>query len=136
MKIKISRDSVCLADDINENSRIYQLDDNETYEELFTILKDDNFFPSVSGNNVVWVMTTGQYECVFSYFTKTNKFSMGLSEKHIIKICDYPYEAHLKYYSSPAKWKKKIYAMYNEDEYALWRDGWTNELNNCDETIK
>ena len=125
-----------MADDIYEHLKVYQMDNDATYEELFYMLKKDKYFPNVAGNNVVWVLTTERYKCVFSYFTKTNKFSMGLCEKYVRNICDSSCEMHLKYYSSPERWKEKIYEMYNGDKYAMWRDGWFEELEYCDKLMK
>lgn len=133
MNIKVSRESVCLADDIYDHSKTYQLNDNATYEDLLNMLKADKYLPKIYGNNVVWVLTTKHYECIFSYFTKTNKLSMGLCEKYLKNICDSSYKMHFKYYSSPKKWKEKIYKMYNGDSYAMCRDGWNDELKYCDD---
>lgn len=132
LKIKINRDSVCMADDIDEHKKTYQMDNDATYKDLFYMLKKDNFFPNVYGNNVVWVLTTEYCECVFSYFTKTNKLSRELCEKHLKNICSPSYEMHFKYYSSPGKWKEKILKMYDGDDYTMWREGWLDELKYCD----
>lgn len=132
MEIRVNRDSVCMGDDIDSHVKVYHLDDNATYEDLFHVLKEDRYFPSIAGNNVVWVLTSTHHECIFSYFTKKDKFSAGLSEKLIRKICEEPYEVHLKYYTHPRKWKEKIYEMHQGDEYAMWRDGWLDEVKYCD----
>lgn len=136
MKIKVNRDSVCLEDDIYEHLKTYQMDDNATYRELFSMLQKDKYFPSVADNNAVWVLTTERFECVLSYFTKTNKVSMGLCEEYLRNICTSSCEMHFKYYSNPKKWKEKIHEMYNGDMYLMWRDGWLDELEYCDSLIK
>ena len=53
MDIIINRDSVCPGEDIESHERTYQMDNNSTYEDLFKVLMDDNYFPSISGNNAV-----------------------------------------------------------------------------------
>lgn len=100
--------------------------------DLFECLKKDNYLPSVSGNNVVWVLTNKHYSCIFSYFTKTDKVFMGLVEQYLKNICKDYKKLTFKYYSSPQKWKETIYRMYNNDEYTLWRDGWHEEVKYCD----
>ncbi|MDL2276396.1 hypothetical protein LJC02_01960 [Breznakia sp. OttesenSCG-928-G09] len=132
MNIIVNRDSVCLGDDMENHSRKYSFAGDATYEDLFNRIKQDQYFPSIAGNNVVWVLTTKNFSCIFSYFTKTNKFSMGLSEKKLNKLFSSNDEVHLKYYSSPTKWKKAIMELYNNDSYSLWRDGWKEEIEYCD----
>lgn len=135
MKIEVSRESVCLADDMFDHSKTYQLDHNATYEELFNMLKEDKYFPNIAGNNVIWVLTTRHYKCVFSYYTKTDKLSMRLCEKHLKNICDSSFKMYFKYYSSPQKWKEKIIALCNEDNHAIWCDDWNDELKYCETLI-
>lgn len=132
MKININRDSVCLGDDIDEHSKIICLSDDAIYEDLFKILIKEKYFPSISGNNVVWVLTTQEYFCVFSYFTKTNKISMGFSEKKLINICKTSSDMKFKYYTNPLTWKEKIVSEYKGDTYSMWRDGWLEEYKYCD----
>lgn len=133
MKIKVSRDSVCLGDDVFDHTKIVDFENEDaTYEDLFHVLKESRYFPSISGNNVVWVLTANGCECIFSYFTRTDKFSAGVTEKCLKKICEGSNEVHLRYYTTPAKWKEKIEEMYHKDGYALWRDGWLEELKYCD----
>ena len=132
MEIKIDRESVCMGDDCEDHSKIYQFEDNATYEDLFEKLKNDNYFPSVSGNNVVWVLTAKDFDCIFSYYTKMDKFFAGLSEKSLMKICGSFGEVNLHYYSNPISWKEKIELMYAGNTYTMWRDGWLEELKYCD----
>ena len=112
------------------------MDKSATYEDLFNELIDDKFFPLISGNNIVWVMTSKEYECIFSYFTRTNKMNSGLSEKSLYKLCSNNEnsldEFMFKYYTTPQKWKEKICEMYNWNMYALWHEGWSEELAYCD----
>ncbi len=133
MKVIVERDSVCMGDDCSAPHQItYTVDDNETYIGLFKCLKKDNYFPSVHGNNVVWVMTNEDYFCIFSYFTKTDKFSMGIVEKSLKTICRNSNKLKIKYFSSPQRWRESIYRFYNNNEYTIWRDGWRDEINYCD----
>lgn len=136
MDIIINRDSVCLGDDIENHKKTYQMDHNSTYEDLYKVLTDDKYFPSISENNVVWVLTSKKHECIFSYFTRTHKMMPGLAEKSLYRL--YYGDGELadgfmfKYYTSPQKWKEKINEMYNGNMYELWHDGWSEELKYCD----
>lgn len=133
LHIEVSRDSVCMADDAFEHTKIFAFDKADiTYEELFHALKEGGYFPSISGNNVVWVLTAEGCDCIFSYFTRTDKFSEGLTEKSMKKICQNSNKVHLKYYTSPEKWKEKIQEMYQGDMYSIYKDGWSEELKYCD----
>ncbi len=133
MEIIIERDSVCMGDDcLAPHARTYTLNDEATYIDLFKCLKNDHYFPSVYNNNVVWVLANEHIDCVFSYFTKTDKFSMGLVVKSLKNICKNSNKLYLKYFSSPQKWRERIYQMYNNDEYTLWKDGWIEEIKYCD----
>lgn len=133
MKIIIERHSVCMGDDcLAPHTKQYALDDDATYIELFECIKNDNYLPSVSGNNVVWVLSNDNYSCIFSYFTKTDKIFVGLEEKFLKEICKGSKKFTFKYYSSPQIWKESIYRMYNDDEYSLWKDRWLDEIEYCD----
>ncbi|MBQ6797485.1 MAG: hypothetical protein IJP10_05655 [Clostridia bacterium] len=133
IKITVERDSICMGDDcFAPHGKTYILRDNAACIDLFKRLKKDKYFPSVSGNNAVWVMTNESFDCIFSYFTATDKFSMGTTEKNLKTICAKTKKLRFKFYSSPQKWKEHIYRMYDNNEYALWRDGWRDETDYCD----
>lgn len=133
MEVIVERESVCMGDDcLAPHTRTYKLDDNATYMDLLECLKNNNYLPSVSGNNVVWVMKSEHYSCIFSYFTKTDKLFMRLEEKFLKIICKDSNKLMFQYYTSPHSWKESIYRMYDNDEYAMYQDGWENEIKFCD----
>ncbi len=146
MNIEVNRESVCAGDDIVGHKKVYQLVNNATYEDLFNILKKDHFFPHVASDNEVWVMTSKHYWCIFSYYTKTGKILTGLCEKSLKDICASSGKVFFEYYSSPEKWKKRIYEMYNIDANAiifdggnyrsLVNDGFDKEIKYCDALMK
>lgn len=137
ISVIVERDSVCMEDDcLAPHARTYTLKDNATYKNLFDCLIKDRYFPIVSGNNVVWVLTNNHYYCIFSYFTKTGKFSMGLAEKYLKNICKDSNKLIFKCFYSPQKWKESICWMYNNDEFSMWRDGWYEEVKYCDYLMK
>lgn len=132
MEVIINRESVCLGDDINDHMKTYILSDDVTYEELFQKIMGDRYIPSVSGNNVVWVLASNSCKCIFSFFTRTNKIRMGIVEKRLSVICRNNNQLLFRYFSSPIKWKEYIRKMYDDDSYTMWRDGWLDELGYCD----
>lgn len=136
MNIIIDRDSACMSDDVYSHVKRYRINDNATYEDFMFFLKKDHYFPHISGNNVVWVLTTKNIDYICSYFTLTNKFILqGLIDESLYKICNeisHTTEFHIKYYSSPLRWKEKIYSLYQGNEYCMWRDGWLEEIKYCD----
>ena len=132
MELIINRDSVCLGDDVTDHKKVFVLNDEATYDELFAIIIQEKYLPNVSGNNVVWVLSSADCFCIFSYFTRTKKMNMGLAEKQLNKICRNNHELIIKYYSSPRKWREKIVEVYEGDTHAMWHDGWGDELKYCD----
>lgn len=136
MKMEINRESVCAGDDAFDHKELFDIEDCADYEDLFYLLKEKHYFPNISGNNVVWVLTTEQNGCIFSYFTKTDRLSMGSSEKSLKKLCDSSGLFYLRYFSSPLKWKKEILARYSVDSSFLQRNDWQEELDYCDDLMK
>lgn len=133
MQVIVERDSVCMGDDcLAPHTRVYTLHEDATYVELMECLNKDRYLPSVSGNNVVWVLTNEHYSCIFSYFTKTDTLSSGLTERLLKTICKDSNQLKFKYFSGPQKWRDGIYRMYNNDESAMWKDGWREEIRYCD----
>lgn len=83
----------------------------------------DKYFPKETNSNSVWILTSKNYDCIFSYYTKTKKLSQGLM-LDLKTICKSSSSMYLKYYSTPEKWKEQILAMYGgEKSYCMWRDG-------------
>ena len=130
MKIIVDRKSVCMGDDCFSHQKTYVLNDNATYIDLFEAIKKDAYLPSMT--NVVWVLTNKQCKCIFSYYTKTGKIFNRLEEKSLKSICKDSDKLRFEYYSSLQYWKKHIYRMYNNDEQAMMKDNWCEEIKYCD----
>lgn len=132
MELIINRASVCMGDDVDSHMQTFYLPDKATYDDLFEEIKKAKYLPSIFGNNVVWVLSSKEYFCIFSYFTRTDKMNAGMVEKRLSKICKNSNELMFKYFSSPDRWKMCITRVYKGDTYTMWRDGWTDELEYCD----
>lgn len=136
MKVIIERNSVCMGDDcMAPHRREYILDDNASYMDLFEYIKRDRYLPQIHGNNVVWVLANEEYSCIFTYFTKTDTMSRKIEETSLKNICKSSNSLVFKYYSSPERWKDSIYRMHKNDEEAVWRDGWKDEVEYCELVI-
>ena len=133
MEIIVERNSVSMGDDCFAPHAItYSLNDDATYMDLFECIKNDKYLPSISGNDVVWVLANEHYSCIFSYFTKTAHLSKGLAEKLLKNICKDSNKLKFKYYCSPQRWKESILRMYGNDETIMSKDGWSEEIKYCD----
>lgn len=55
-EIKVKRDSVCMGDDVFNNSRSYEVEEGLDLSSVMEMLINDHFFASVHGNDVVWSM--------------------------------------------------------------------------------
>lgn len=132
MKIVINRDSVCMGDDMNDHTKVFRLPRNSTYRDLFDLIMKEKYLSQISGNNNVWVLASSKFECIFSYYTRTNKFFPGLAEDKLSIICEDNNELIFKYFSSPLKWKESIENMYGGVLYDIWKDGWLDECKYCD----
>jgi len=70
-EILVSRNSVCMADDVNDNQIKIQINETTSIKDFISILGTHSFFPSIQGNNVAWTLTINKNE-VATYYTKTS----------------------------------------------------------------
>lgn len=131
MELIIYRQSVCMADDMEEHTYKINLPDNAVYEDLYHELRKQKYFPSVAGNNVVWVLTNNDYPCIFSYFTYDGTFHACLEEAEIGRIDDGTHSFCFQYYYSPKKWKECIMKLYDGKLKDIYHDGWEEEIKYC-----
>ena len=54
MDMSICRESVCMADDVDNHTRTYTIEPTTTFSDIFLDLIKQKYFPSVFGNDVVW----------------------------------------------------------------------------------
>lgn len=130
--IKFTRDSVCMGDDVMDNSRTYQCNINSNYESIITIAKAHHFLANVSGNNVVWVVYNHLHKEVLSYYTKADKV-IRIMNKHIIdEVSEGEYTLHFRYIVSPKVRKEQLMESYNYKMREMYIDGLGEELELCD----
>lgn len=129
--IKFSRDSVCMADDMNDNRKEVEFDLNDSWERLLEKVKENHFLASVSGNNVVWVLNDYEGNEILSYFTSADTIIKCTTKMTIGEICKKSAELHFKYYTSPLKRGQYIFNLYKGDMYGMYHDGWIEEYKQC-----
>lgn len=103
----VDRTSVCMGDDTESHKIECTVSEDADLAALFEKLKSVGFFPSIQGNNVVWVLTSGN-NCVFSYFTKTERVFPDIPGRKISEILTPCNHLYFSYCTSPANWKKYI----------------------------
>ena len=133
MKIIMQRDSVCMGDDCNAPHQ--EIFEAETFQQLHQILLEKQYYPTISGNNVVWVLTSSDCWDIYSYFTKTDTVIPNQNEKNL-KVLSPDGNFYLKYYSSPLVWQKKILQHFGNNQRLLYLDGWAKEYLYCEELMK
>lgn len=103
MKITVDRSSVCMGDDAENHERTVELDGSADCLDLFNMLRGSGFFASVSGNNVVWVLTAGSV-CVLAYYTRSGRVTKLIDKTRLAEICGMG-KLKFLYYSSPEQWE-------------------------------
>ncbi|MDO4782692.1 MAG: hypothetical protein Q4A09_05665 [Capnocytophaga felis] len=134
MKITLRCEDVSLKNANLIFEQTFVLSKTPTYTDLFEELKQSGLLTQFNDKSAVLVLTSKNVPCIFSYYTKTNFFSEGLAEKKLESLSTDKVFT-LQYYSSVKDWKKTFYKWYDNNEYYLWRDGWTNEINYCNKLI-
>ena len=107
MHIIIDRDAVCAADDTSWHREEFTVPDDITIAGLFKFL-EFKYIPVIAGNNVVWGLYHHEVE-VGAYFTKIGSFVNGnIPLSSIISNAEENSEFYLRYYSSPARYRKRF----------------------------
>lgn len=136
MRIQFTRDSVCMGDDVIDNSKEYELSDDADCLSIMAILKEKNFLPHVSGNNAVWVLINDKGDEIFSFFMLKD-ISVKITTKNSLKqICGDVNKLHFRYYTSPSERGRRLFHLYKGDINSKWRDRVREEYQYCDVTEK
>lgn len=103
--VRFTRDSVCMGDDISDNSRDIEFyDDSADVRVLIPTLKANSFLPSILGNDVMWTIVNAFHEPILDYYTKwgIKKYHVR-RKKHIKDVCGGKMTLHCVYYSNYRK---------------------------------
>ncbi|MDE7398596.1 MAG: hypothetical protein K2N06_03620, partial [Oscillospiraceae bacterium] len=101
MKIHVTRNSVCMGDDVFDNSRDIEFATNAAVGDIISELNSNSFFPHVSGNDVMWAVENARKERILEYYTKSEKTVFIIPKTALLKdICGGKMTLHCVYYSS------------------------------------
>lgn len=130
MKITVSRQSVCMGDDIDDHTITQDIDTDTTFSALFRVLIKQGYFPNIAGNDVVWVLKCGADDLV-SWKTKEDKlYSRFVTEEpsflNVNRWKDIA-AVHFRYYSPPIKRAQEIFKMFDGKKFHIWHEGFMSE---------
>lgn len=134
MIIHFTRDSVCMGDDVEDNSRNYELSEDAVWSDIWSLVIEKNFLPHVSGSNVVWLLTNTMGNEISSYFVLKKSLVRISTGDSVKQICGSSNALHFRYYTSPAARGKELFQSYKGDTYSMWRDGVMEEYQHCEVT--
>lgn len=101
MKIHVTRSSVCMGDDVFDNSRDIEFATNAAVGDIIPELNASSFFPSVSGNDVMWAVENARKERILEYYTKSERTVFKIPKNTRLKdACGDKPKLHCVYYSS------------------------------------
>jgi len=109
-KYSITRDSVCLGDDITPlHKATIDIGTSSSYMNLFKNIVSSGYLPSIKGNDVIWVLVHDNNDLV-SYSTSSNKYHELCEETLINPQWE---DFHIKYFSSPDGGREKFEKYLN-----------------------
>lgn len=102
MVIHFTRNSVCMGDDVFDNSRdIEFIDNNATVHDIIPVLNENSFFPHVSGNDVMWAVENARRERVLEYYTKCGRKVYKVPKNTpLTEVCGDKMTLHCVYYAN------------------------------------
>lgn len=129
MDITISRESVCMGDDIEDHTLTYTIDSFTRFSDIFQGLRKKGYFPNISGNDVVWTLFYGENDLI-SWKTKEDKlYSRFVTEEPTVLdwIRWTTANINFKYYSPPIKRAQQIFKMFDGSKFHIWHEGFMPE---------
>lgn len=139
LEICVDRDSVDSDNGNTDHKITLKMLSDATYVDLCNKLKQTGYFPNKTGDYDVWVLTLGSMDCIFSYYAYSGKFNKGSATYSLKELISYQQgdnSFHLKRYATPFEWEKTIYDWYDGELYALWHDGWLEEIKYCEQLLE
>jgi hypothetical protein len=128
--IEIDRESVHPADDMENHIIKINVPQNITFTNLFKKLVEENYFPKIIGNNVVWVLTYDEGDYVV-WITNDNEYITHFIEDVDIKINSLKNLIEIKikfcYYTSPFERAKYIYKIFEGEKFHIWHENYMKE---------
>lgn len=134
MLIHFTRDSVCMGDDMMDNSRNYELPDDAVWTDIWSLVREKSFLPHDTEINVVWLLMNNKGEEIFSYFAAREIMCKITIKNSLRQICGDSNILHFRYYTSPTERGEQLFRSYKGDKYSMWRDGVMGEYQRCETT--
>lgn len=129
MDITVCRQSVCMGDDVDEHSCTYTINPTTKFSDIFHDLINQKYFPSISGNDVVWTLFCGKDDLI-SWKTKEDKLYTRFvdEEPAILSVKRWTTsDIMFSYYSPPLKRAHHIFTMFGGLRFHIWHEGFMSE---------
>ena len=81
IQIIVNRSSVCMGDDIEDHSRIYDVDRSFESIDLFNHINNSSYLPSIDGNDVEWCMDIDGIEAIVYRTLKNEVINVDAEER-------------------------------------------------------
>lgn len=129
-EVIISRQSVCMGDDLESHTISYPIRNDTTFSGVFLELIQRKYFPCIDGNDVVWMLHYNG-EDLLSWKTKENKlYSRFVTNEPAVLSMRNGSESmplHFIYFSSTDKRAKQIFDMFEGQKFHIWSEGFMPE---------
>lgn len=100
MTIYCTRDSVCMADDVVDNSRDISFANDATVSDIIPIIKENRFLASILGNDVLWKCSSKDNKYFLEYYTKSDKIVFNIPKNtSLSEVCGDDLQLHFSYFS-------------------------------------
>lgn len=129
MNIAINRQSICMADDIDDHTTTYTIHTTTKFSDIFQDLIRQNYFPHITGNDVIWTLLCGEDDLI-TWKTKEDRiYHRFIFEEPLIlnvkRWANTP--INFKYYPSPIARAQHIFTMFNGSKFHIWHEGFMSE---------
>ncbi len=130
MDITINRQSVCMGDDVDVHAITFAINQDSTFSSIFHKLIAQRYFPSIIGNDVVWVLNCGQDDLI-AWKTKENKFYTRFvtTEPKILGVKRWQSisDIYFTYYSPTLRRAKYIFEHHDGIKHHISHEGFMPE---------
>lgn len=131
MKLTLWRESVCMADDVEDHTVTCTIDAGTRFSDLFEKLIGQKYFPNISGQDAVWTLFCGD-EDLISWKPKDNAFysRFVFGEPAILSVGRWASkDLHFKYYSPALKRARYLFTLFRGSKGFMGHEGFMEEYN-------
>ena len=129
MDITISRQHVCMGDDVDDHTLTYTIDASTKFSELFLELIKQKYFPNVSGGDGVWTLFCGQDDLMTWKIKENQLYSRVVDEEPTILSGKRWTTAvvNFKYCPSGLERARQIFTQFDGLKFHIWHEGFMPE---------